>query len=152
MINLSRTIISLAILITMGTFQHASAAGPFCPAAKAKASDQNQKMATYSIPDMDMAVVHKLVKAIADQPGISLATPDLENMQFSVVYDNSKLEQAKLLEAITTVSANSKLIGVSAAPAPANPSKHAGCSAAERAKCAKTKAEKAAEQPAESSE
>ncbi len=149
MMKSSNAILFLTILITICAFGTAFAGGPFCPYSKAQASDQNQKMATYSVPDLDSAVVHKIAKAIAGQPGVSLATPDLENKQFSVVYDSSKLEQDKLSEAITSVSPDSKLVGVSAAPAPAAPSKHAGCPAAKRAKCSKANAEKAGGQTTE---
>ena len=126
MMKLSETIVSLAIIITICTCHAAFAGGPFCPSSKAQASDQNQKMATYTVPDMDTAVVHKIAEAIAAQPGVSLATPDLENKQFSVVYDSSKLEPDKLSEAITSVSPDSKLVNISAAPGPATPSKLPG--------------------------
>ncbi len=145
----SNAILFLAILIITCTFQNAFAGGPFCPRSQAQASDQNQQMATYSVPGMDTAMVHNIAKAIADQPGVSLAKPDLESKQFSVVYDSSKLELDKLSEAITSVSPDSKLVGISAAPVPTAPSKHAGCPAEKRAKCSKANAEKAGGQTTE---
>ncbi len=142
----SKIIVSLAILITICIFQNAFAGGPLFPFSKAKPSNQNKKMATYSIPDLDTAmVVHKIAKAVADQPGISSAKPDFKNKQFAIIFNANELDPEKLLEAIATVSPDSKLVSVSAAPALASPSKHAGCPAAKRAKCSKANTKKAAE-------
>ena len=135
-------ILSLAILFTLCTVQSALASGPFCPYSKAQASDLIQKMATYSIPGMDTAMVHKVAKAISGQPGVSSAKPDLESNQFAVIFDSSKLKEEKLSEAVTSVSPEAKLLSLTDAPEPAAKSKQAGCPAAKRAKCSKAKAEK----------
>jgi len=136
----------LAILITVCTFQNAFA-GPFCPYSKAQASDPNQKMATYSVPGMDTAMVNKIAKALADLAGVSSAKPDLDSKQFAVIYDGSKLGEEKLSEAITSVSPGIKLLSLTAAPVGTTKLKHAGCPAAKRAKCSKANAGKAEEKP-----
>lgn len=88
----------LASLMAVNVY--ADDCGTPCAPAKAPAKSVSYVMAQYAVPSLSKKSAKQLARAVAKQPGLVSAKPDMAAKTFSVVFETGKTSSAEILDSL----------------------------------------------------
>jgi hypothetical protein len=129
----------LAVLVLLLSTAGAALAADKCAEHQKAGAAGPHEVAVFSIPKLEKAsVIKQLAKALADKPGILQAQRDPEKKTFNVIFDKEQTSPDQILESVSAVSKEAKLVDVRAADGK-DLSKCGGCPSAKKCPSAKGK-------------
>jgi len=96
------------------------------PEAAPEPEKPASEVATFSVPDMDAALVKSLVDALAGEKGIVSAKPDTDAGTLHVTFEPGTTNPSTIGKVLSTVSAGAQLEKVAASTDPAQPAHDCG--------------------------
>jgi hypothetical protein len=106
-----------------------AAKAPPAPVETATSGSPSSSSAIFEFAALEPGEVQPLIVALAEDPGVISAKPDVRARQLAVIFDSGKTSPAALLDRLVKLKAGASLKGVSSLPPPAAGPEHecGGC-------------------------